>query len=57
MTRHVDIITGEAIDGDTESDNRLAKKIHDIVNDVTLVSMAASVNGRYVAIIIVTDES
>jgi hypothetical protein len=57
MARHVDIVTGEAVDGDSESGTLLAKKIYDTVNGATFVSMAASVNGRYVAVVIITDDA
>jgi len=56
MSRHVTILYGEAIDGDSENGTKFAKRVFDVVNGKTLVSMAASNNGRYVAVVIITDD-
>jgi hypothetical protein len=55
MARHVNIVSSEAFDGDTEAGNKLAKKIYDVVNGATLVGITAIKNGRDTAVIIVTD--
>ncbi|MCW4018078.1 MAG: hypothetical protein NWF00_05300 [Candidatus Bathyarchaeota archaeon] len=57
MARHTKIVAGELIDNDDETGTKLAKKINDVVDGVTLVGLTAAQQGRHAAIIIVYDDA
>jgi hypothetical protein len=58
MARHTSIVIGEPIDGDTEATSgKLADKVNDVCDGVTVVSMCAANVGRLMSIVIVWDDA
>lgn len=57
MTRHVDVVVGEAVNGqDEQITGSLPKAVYDLLNGKTFIGMAAVKNGQNTAVIVVWDD-
>jgi hypothetical protein len=57
LTRHVKVILGEPINGDTESGSKLAKDVYDAISDKTIVATASCQFGQNLAVLLIYDDA